>query len=85
MDGHAVADSAGFTVDDHLYPGFEVIVSVGKVSHFPVGLGVSVRINPQNLASYDFLTDTHLYITAGSGGRSSFLDASRSGGYLVGR
>jgi len=90
VETRAMAGIAGFSVDEDLYPGIELLAGYGSITHVPVGIGARFRIDPRNMSSFDLRRDTYLYVTAGKGGfvnrmsdTYAFLDAAGDGGYAV--
>ena len=81
----ASVDKTGFAIGRFLFPGFEIIVNFGTVSHFPVGIGVGFRVDPHSISEFTLLSDTRIYLTGGSGGFLPFLDLAGSGSYPMGR
>ena len=80
VESAGFADSSGLTMDRYLYPGFEVVVNFGSVSHFPIGIGIGFRIDPQAIADFTPLSDTRVYVT---GAFSPFLDLPDSRSYPI--
>jgi hypothetical protein len=81
VESSLLADASSLTIDKYIYPGFELITRFGMVGHFPLGIGVGFRIDPRGQTAFTLLTDTRIYLTAGTGGFSPFLDHVRRAGY----
>ena len=93
LESAALWDGSSMSLlfDNILYPGVELIFSIGSVNHIPVGIGFAARIAPLTPAVFSAREDMRMYLFAGRGGfqrgslKSSFLDDHTSVSYPMAR